>query len=105
MTANEKRPHGAPSGDLFDGGSELNSTEDAYGQEPWRAAYERYLRAWSAGRSSLQNALDVANAHADYWYLRANHSPAEIREMRLQAMDDAWREYWDAGMPAEEVAA
>jgi hypothetical protein len=75
-----------------------------YFEEPWRAEYERNLTHWSQGFQAawdyLSPLLDRANAAADFWYLRANHSPAEIREMQLAAMDEGWRAYWDAGMPS-----
>jgi len=47
----------------------------------------------------LQPQLDNANREADLWYAEATHSPDELRELRLQAMDEGWRAYWDAGMP------
>lgn len=76
-----------------------------FGAEPWRAAYERHLNSWSRGFTAawdfLQPQIDRANAAADFWYLRANHTPAEIREMQLAAMDEGWRAYWNAGMPSE----
>ena len=104
MSANENRPEAA-SEDLAGGLISSNLNEDVYGTEPWRAAYETFLRGWVKGRASLERELAMANAAADVWYLRANHSPAEIREMRLRAMDDAWREYWNAGMPTDAVTA
>lgn len=59
---------------------------------------------FNAGIARMNQKLATAESAADYWYLRANHSPAEIREMQMKAMDDGWRAYWEAGMPTEVVA-
>ncbi|MDL5350556.1 hypothetical protein [Microbacterium sp. zg-YB36] len=65
-------------------------------------------QVWSdgfrAGCERMQPRVDRANADADHWYTEARYSPAELREMRLKAMDDGWRAYWDAGMPSEVSA-
>jgi len=47
----------------------------------------------------LHPQLDRANRDADLWYAEATYSPDELRELRLRAMDEGWRAYWDAGMP------
>lgn len=58
---------------------------------------------FNTGVARTAQKLAVAEAAADHWYLRANHSPAKIREMQMKAMDDGWRAYWDAGLPSEVV--
>ncbi|WP_396659530.1 hypothetical protein [Microbacterium sp.] len=57
------------------------------GTEPWRGAYERHLRT-SPTLTLLareQRARLRAEADADYWYLRARYTEAELREMYLAA--------------------
>lgn len=82
---------------------------EPHGSEPWREDYEAHLRTWSEGFGAaweyLAPKLARAEHAADQWYLRANYSPEQIREMQLAAMDEGWREYWDAGMPTEAVSA
>jgi hypothetical protein len=69
-------------------------------------AHEMSLDLWliwsdgfRAGSEKAQAEVERANAAADYWYTQARYSPAELEEMRINAMDDGWRAYWDAGMP------
>lgn len=57
------------------------------GTEPWRAAYEQHLRTSPTlelvrrmNRSRL-----LAEADADYWYLRARYTEPELRDMYLAA--------------------
>lgn len=57
------------------------------GTEPWRGSYERHLRA-SPTLALLERAHQArmrAEADADYWYLRARYTEAELREMYLAA--------------------
>lgn len=69
--------------------------------------HEARIRAWAEGwdacRTWMQPQLDRANRDADLWYMRANHTPAEIRDMQQRRMDAAASEYWEAFL--QEVAA
>lgn len=60
-------------------------------------ARERYLSVWSDGFTAcwslLAPRLERAERDADYWYLRANNSPAEIAEIEQRLMDEAAEAY------------
>ncbi|WP_100811946.1 MULTISPECIES: hypothetical protein [unclassified Microbacterium] len=65
--------------------------------------HDLWRDGFHAGAAAMRAQRDQAEAAADYWYLRANHSATQIREMQLRAMDEGWRVYWRTGMPTEAV--
>lgn len=67
--------------------------------------WQLWADGFREGQAKMQPRLDRANRDADLWYMHANHTPDEIERMRLDAMDEGWRAYWDAGMPTEAVPA
>jgi hypothetical protein len=110
VNANETPRGNGALENLLGGGSGTDSTAAAFlagKTHPHELPWELWL-IWSdgfrAGCDRMQARADEAEHGADYWYLRAHHTPAEIEQMRLDAMDDAWRTYWDAGMPTEVSA-
>lgn len=56
-----------------------------------------------AGAERVRAALARAEASADYWYLRAHYTPAEIDEMQQKAISDAFRDLWAADIAAYEA--
>lgn len=66
----------------------------------WYWAGSRDADISSPRIAELERDLAIANQAADEWYLKAHHTPQEIEEMRIAAMDDGWRDLWN-----ERVAA
>jgi hypothetical protein len=65
------------------------AAEDSYPDDP---LYEELLRGWSIGWQARQHEIDRLNEIADYWYLRANNTPAQVAEIVRRRLDRHFEE-------------